>query len=130
MKKEEVPQDNHELLNGSKEIQYAVDEEGNYVRIKSSGWETKALILQQAHDDILADTEEAKELVMNGEKSPIYYFMIKNMMNVKLLAEYVGFSKFKVKRHLKVKVFNKLNDNTLIKYCEVFDINIDNLKNP
>ena len=39
MKKNEVPQDNGEF----KELCYAVDDKGNYITTKSTGWEPKSI---------------------------------------------------------------------------------------
>jgi hypothetical protein len=50
-------------------------------------------------------------------------------MDLTTLAGYVGIWKWKVKRHFKPNVFNKLNNKILSKYAEVFDITIDQLKN-
>ena len=49
-------------------------------------------------------------------------------MDVGILASYVGFWQWKVKRHFKPSVFKKLSDKTLNKYADAFDISIDELK--
>jgi hypothetical protein len=54
--------------------------------------------------------------------------MYKNRMDIPTLASVVGFFQFRVKRHLKAKNFVRLNNKILQKYCDVFDITIDELK--
>jgi len=131
MKINEVPQDDAHMLEGkTKEIQYAVDENGNYTRVKSVGWEPKNIIMQQAWDEVNENIEMALNEVKAGKKSPIYYFMHKNIMTVSLLAEYTGFFGWTVNRHFKPSIFAKLSDKKLEKYAEAFQLNhIDELKN-
>ena len=43
-------------------------------------------------------------------------------------ASYVGFWQWRVKRHLKPKVFKKLSEKTLQKYADVFEISLNELK--
>ena len=51
-----------------------------------------------------------------------------NKMDLSILSSYVGIWKWKVKRHFKPAVFQKLSDKTLAKYAEVFEISIEGLK--
>jgi hypothetical protein len=126
MKQNEVPQDEH-LLKVTKEIQYAVDENGNYVQIKSTGWDTKNTILKQAWEDIEDELEEARQDVIRGEKSPIYFYMKKNLLDVATLAAYTGFFRFTVKRHFKPLIFKKLNNRKLEKYAGAFNMKTEDL---
>ncbi len=73
MKKEEVPQCNENLSNGIKEIQYAVDEKGNYIQVKSSGWKPKNDALKQAVNLVDEQIEDARLQVIEGEKSPLFF---------------------------------------------------------
>ena len=129
MKKKDVPQDKGPLENISKEIVYAKNEQGEFEKTLSSGWDVKFGALDNAWSDLNDQTEKkARQLVLAKKKSPIYYFMHKNLMDRKVLAAYVGLSKFTVKRHLKFKNFIKLNDSVLSKYAEVFEISVEELK--
>jgi hypothetical protein len=65
-------------------------------------------------------TKEALQEVIQNKKSPIYFFMHREMMDISLLAEYMGFWKWKVKRHLKPSIFSKLDKEQLAKYAEIF----------
>jgi len=123
MRKNEVPQDDANMLDGkTRELQYALDEDGNYVEIKSVGWEPKNIVMQQAWDEVEENIKYALEEVEKGNKSPIFFFMYKNIMDVKILAEYTGFWVFSVKRHLKPNVFKKLPNSKLENYREVFKL--------
>jgi len=131
MKEKEVPQDQIKIF-GKKppDVQYAIDESGNYIRVKSAGWEPKNEVLRQAWEEVNENVEKARQAVTKGEKSPIFYFMHKNIMDISLLAEYTGLWRWKVKRHLKPGVFKKLKDSTLEKYKQAFRLDsIETLRN-
>lgn len=130
MKREEVPQDKSNLESANfRELCYAVDEDGKYTTEKSTGWEPKTVALNNAIEVINERIETAKNRVRAGETSPIEYYMELHKMDVGILASYVGFWQWKVKRHFKPKIFKKLSENTLNKYAEVFEITIEELRN-
>ncbi|RED43154.1 hypothetical protein DFQ10_10666 [Winogradskyella eximia] len=129
MKKNDVPQDDGGLEKDNiKELCYAVDEKGEYTTIKSTGWDPKTIALDNALQEINERINNAKERVLNGETSPIEYYMECHKMDIGILASYVGKFQWQVKNHFKVKKFNKLSEKTLAKYASVFDISIDQLK--
>lgn len=129
MKKEELPQDNSPLGNITRELCYVKDKDGKYTTDLSLGWDVKKAALENAWDDIHEQMEEAKQAVANGERSPIYYFMIKNLMDIPVLSGYTGFWGFTIKRHLKPGVFKRLSDKKLARYATAFEMSIDELKN-
>ena len=131
MKKEEVPQDDANMFEGkTRELQYALDEEGNYIAVKSVGWDAKNVVMQQAWDDVNEKINEARSEVMSGKKSVLYYHMVKNMMDVSLLAEYSGVWKFWVKRHLTPKGFRNIKEGTLNKYLSALNLtSLEDLQN-
>ncbi|WP_276168286.1 hypothetical protein [Zobellia alginiliquefaciens] len=130
MKKEEVPQDKGLLDSAqTKELTYAVDENGEYTTELSSGWDPKTIALSNAIKDIEERVAAAKERVKNNQTSPIEYYMELHKMDLPILSSYVGLWQWRVKRHFKPKVFQKLNQTTLQKYADVFDISIEELKN-
>jgi len=129
MKKKEVPQDKSSLESAnSRELYYAVDENGEYTTEKSSGWEPKTVALNNALEEINERIEDAKNRVIAGKTSPVEYYMELHKMDVGILASYVGFWPWKVKRHFKPSVFKDLSEKTLQKYAEVFEISVDELK--
>ncbi|MEX2589948.1 MAG: hypothetical protein WD334_07060, partial [Chitinophagales bacterium] len=128
--KKEVPQDDANLLEGKFQVvKYALDDNGNYVKVNSVGWEPENVALEQAWDEIGARVKEAHDAVKAGEKSPLYYYMIKNLMDPGLLSDYMGIAKWRVKRHLKPKVFAGLKASTHEKYARIFNISVKELLN-
>ncbi|CAM4243133.1 hypothetical protein ACU8V7_09610 [Zobellia nedashkovskayae] len=129
MKKEEVPQDKGLLESAqTKELTYAVDENGEYTTELSSGWDPKTIALSNAIKDIEERVANAKERVEKNKTSPIEYYMELHKMDLPILSSYVGLWQWRVKRHFKPKNFQKLNQKTLQKYADVFDISIEELK--
>ena len=131
MKKEEVPQDKSCFSHTDmKEVVYAVDKNGKYEKALSTGWEAKTIALNESLHLIQEQIENTIKKIKAGELSPIEYYMEHQRMDISILASYVGFWKWQVKRHLKSKVFRKLREKPLYKYAEVFNISVNELKNP
>ncbi len=130
MKKSEIPQDKSLLAGFTREVDYAVDESGRYTSALSTGWEVKTSALDLAWDDIKLRVKEAEEKVRSGGASPVLFFMELKLMDPGILSAYTGFWQWQVKRHMKAKVFNRLSDNKLQKYADLFEITIEELKNP
>jgi hypothetical protein len=128
MKKENVPQDVSSLGKITKEVCYATDSEGKYVKELSSGWDVKINALDVAWDDIAKRRNEAKQKVLANEASPILFFLEYRLMDIGLLADYTGFWGWQIKRHLKPEVFNSLSDKKLQKYAEAFNVTAADLK--
>ena len=130
MKKDNVPQDDGLLLEGNtREICYAVDENGKYVKVLSTGWEPKDIALRQALDFIEERAKKSKEKIENNQLSPIAYYLEKRVMDIKLLSQYTNILRWRVKRHLKPRVFKKLSREILKKYADAFEITVDELLN-
>jgi hypothetical protein len=127
MKKKEVPQDKGFMEGRFRDLTYAVDDDGKIIQVLSDGWEPKNEAMRQAMDLVREKTEEVRIRVMNGELSPVAYFMEKNIMDVKILADYAGLKKRRVRRHLKPRYFRQLDLDTLKRYADAFAISVDDL---
>lgn len=128
MKQENVPQDQSALGKLTKEVCYATDASGKYVTQLSSGWEVKATALDIAWKDIDGRVAQARQQVLDGQASPLLFFMEYRLMDMKLVADYTGFWQWQIKRHLKPDVFNQLSEKKLQKYAEAFNVSVANLK--
>jgi hypothetical protein len=129
MKKEDIPQDTGAFGKITKEVQYATDAAGNYSTGLSQGWEVKNSANDAAWEDIEERVRLAKERVMKKEVSPLLYFMELKLMDIKVLAGYTGFWGWQVRRHMQPSVFKKLSDRRLRRYADVFEVQVDDLKN-
>ena len=130
MKKQDLPQDESNLQSANMtEVLYVTDENDNYTTANSIGWDAKKAALEESMELINERIEEAKQNVANNLVSPIVYFMELNKMDIQVLAAYVNMWQWTVKRHAKPKNFKKLNDSTLKKYADAFEISVEELKN-
>ena len=127
MKITEVPQQPGMITDGRREICYAVDEDGNYVLTGSAGWVPKNIANSQAWEVIRDQVQDTVRKIRSGKRSPLAYYMVSNQMTPALLAQYVGFNRWRVQRHLKPSVFNKLKPEILKRYADVFDLPVEHL---
>jgi len=129
MKKDELPQDKSALENFTREVCYVKNKDGKYETDLSTGWETKKVALDKAWEEIDRRVEEAKQKVLNGEASPVLYYLELKLMDLPVLAGYTGFRGWQIKRHMKSSVFNKLSDKKLQVYADVFEVSLEDFKN-
>ncbi len=130
MKTKDVPQDNANLMEGKfQEPVYSLDEDGNYTTVRSVGWDPKNAVMLHAWEEVNERIEEVRQKVLDGQLSPLAFYMEKNIMDTSLVGKYMGFWSFKVKRHLKPKRFNKLSRQTLEKYADVFNLSVEEFTN-
>lgn len=128
MKLYQVPQDDENLMEGrSRELCYAVDENGRYIRVLSSGWAPKNAAMLQAWEQVGEAAQEAFEQVKAGRLSPLAYFMARGMFDLKLLSDYTGLSKRTIRAHLDPQQFRRLDGVTLAKYAEAFNMPVEEL---
>jgi hypothetical protein len=128
MKKEEIPQDDGALNKLTKEVCYVVDSSGKYVTGLSSGWEVKKEALDVAWNDIAQRIATARQQVLDGQASPVLFFMEYRLMDITTLAAYTGLWKWQIKKHMKPASFNKLSESKLKKYAEAFNTSPEDLK--
>ena len=128
MKAKDVPQDDANMLQGKlREPIYSLDENGNYTTVKSVGWNPKNEVMKEAWDQVNEKVEHARNKVLSGEMSPLGYYIEKNIMDIGLVAKYMGIWRWTVKRHLKPNIFARLKEETLEKYARVFNITKEQL---
>lgn len=127
MKQEEVPQDSC-LLDGQQEICYAVDASGHYVLAPTAGWEPSNVANVQAWEVIRFEVEATAAEVRAGRLSPLAFHMVRNQMDVALLADYVSLWRWRVRRHLRPEVFARLKPALLQRYADLFQITIAELQ--
>lgn len=126
----EVPQDPKDFREGDKlrKLVYAVGKDGAYTGVNSAGWEVENYAMKNAWDAVEEALSETEEKVKKGELSPIAYYMQKNLMDITLLARYMGKWKWQVQRHMKPAVFRSLDPDLIEKYAKTFNISTEELK--
>lgn len=129
MKIEDVPQD-LKYMKGTviRDIDYAVDDEGRYQQVQSSGWEPKNEALDITMEAIDEQCQEILADVRAGKVSPLAFHAARGLMDIDLLADYAGFSRRTVRKHFLPENFAKLDDETLATYADVLRISVEELK--
>ena len=127
MKVTEVPQD-ITYYEGVKRACYALNDEGKYVVVGSSGWSAEEVVNGLAVDDLAVTLEETRKAVLAGVKSPLCYHMELRQMNPDILGKTAGIAVFRVKRHFRPEIFNKLKPSVLERYAKALAITQEELK--
>ncbi len=110
-------------------LHYSVDDKGNWEGKMLANWGAKEIVNTQTWIIVQERINEAKRKVIEGEMSPIGFYMVKCIMDAKLCAEFTGFSARKVNKHLKPKVFASLKNEELKRYADAFEITVEELVN-
>jgi len=130
MKVDEVPQDGAYMIEGKiRDLCYVIDKDGRYTTSLSKGWAPKNEAIKLAWDLVFDEAAETRRKVLAGELSPIAFYMELNLMNASILSKYIGLPVRKVKKHLRMKGFNKLRPEMISRYEEVLNIQPGDLVN-
>ncbi|GAB1263660.1 hypothetical protein NBRC116493_31860 [Aurantivibrio infirmus] len=122
MKEDEVPQDNISTYAGHQKLLYAVDKNGSYTGVQSTGWQVEGEATLDAIEQINKDRLDAWQRVQDGQSSCLEFHMYNCRMDVALLAQTSGFFQWRIRRHFKPKVFHALSDSILNRYCEALNL--------
>lgn len=112
-----VPQEDNATLSGLRKAMYARDESGRLVIAASRGWEAEEIVTVHALEAFHAQAEAARARVMQGQASPLEYWMYARRMDVATLAQSTGFWQWRVRRHLQSRTFTKLSEKNLARYA-------------
>jgi hypothetical protein len=127
MKVKEVPQDGKRMLKTTL-VHYAVNDEGNFEKIPSDGWDPGYYAGFNLQEEFRELTAQAKERVKNNQSSPLDYFMYHASLDIDGLAQFMEISKRKVKKHLTLRGFDKLGDDMLERYALVLHTDVETIK--
>lgn len=127
MNAKEVPQD-ITYYEGERRACYALNDEGKYVIVTSTGWNDEAVVNGLAVDELAAALEETRLAVLAGVKSPLCYHMELRQMNPDILGKTAGIAVFRVKRHFRPDIFRKLKPSVLNRYAQALAVTPEELK--
>ncbi|NND67147.1 MAG: hypothetical protein HKN19_06130 [Halioglobus sp.] len=129
MREDEVPQDaENSTYGGSRKLLYARSGDGNFVGVKSAGWDVEAEATRMALDLLKSQCDDSWERAQRGVSAPLEYYMYYRRMDVALLAQTAGMARWRVRRHLKPQVFAKLPARILWRYAEALELPVDQLR--
>ena len=127
MKAKEVPQD-ITFYEGEKRACYALNDEGKYVIVPSTGWEYEAVVNGLAVEELAAHLEETRQAVLAGIVSSLCYHMESRQMNPQILARTAGIAVFRVKRHFRPEIFARLKPVLMARYAKALALSVEELK--
>ena len=122
--------ENELIYTYNREVFYHFDKEKGFTQQVEYQNPDNQVIIKQGWDAAEQRLDEVRQLVRIGKASPVAYYMEKILMEVPMLAAYMEMPKWRVRRHLRMKVFKKLKPEILAKYAEIFGIRIEELTNP
>lgn len=122
MKKDDVPQDNISTYAGHQKLFYAVEKDGEYTGVQSSGWDVEGEATLDAINVINADRQAAWQRAKDGISSPLEFHMYNCRMDLTLLAQATGLFKWRIKRHFNPENFKKLSEKNIANYCDALGL--------
>lgn len=128
MNEDEVPQDRIAAYGGRRKLMYALDRNGAYVAVPSSGWEVEAAATGSELAEIERMASDAWARASEGATSPLEYYMRVRRMDVALLASASGLSRWRVRRHFRTEIYRRLPDRVLARYADALGIDVATLR--
>lgn len=128
MRADEVPQDAQPGLDGHTRAIYARDVNGDYGRVESSGWEAESTATHLAIADFERGAADAVQRCRAGTTAPLEHHMYARRMDVPALADATGMARWRVRRHLRPRVFARLSTRLLARYAEALQLPAETLR--
>lgn len=123
----EIPKERNATLDGMEKVMYAKNDQGEFERF-NYGSSVEEFATQVAVEEYETLKKECLARIKQGISSPIEYFMYENRMDLPTLASAVGMFQWRVKRHLKMSVFQNMSDALLLRYADAFSLDLFYLK--
>jgi hypothetical protein len=127
MRDRDVPQEGNATLGGHHKAVYAAAEDGKLRLVLSRGWEVEEIVTRQAVEDLERHAEAARARALAGEASPLEYHMYRARMDVALLSQSTGLWGWRVRRHLRPRVFERLPLRLRQRYAEALGVTLEAL---
>jgi len=125
MRKNEVPQEQNQTLDGNRKAVYAIGEDGKYTTVPSDGWSVEEIVTSQAVEEFERLAKEALNRYREGKCSPLEYYMYSSRMDLSLLSQTTGFFQWTIKRDFKLSHFKKMSDKRAKIYADVLGMEVD-----
>jgi hypothetical protein len=127
MRDRDVPQEGNAALGGHRKAVYALAEDGRLRIVASRGWEAEEIVTRQAVEDLERRARAARARVLAGETSPLEYHMYRARMDVALLSQSTGLWRWRVRRHFRPRIFERLPLRLRQRYADALGIALEAL---
>lgn len=124
----DVPQEGNVTLEGHRKAVYARDAGGKIVAVGCAGWEVEEIVTLQAVEVLRQQAATARARALQGQASPLEYWMYARRMDLPLLSQSTGLWQWRVRRHFRPEIFARLNDVFLSRYADALGITVAQLK--
>ncbi len=128
MNHDEVPQDQVTYYGTARRAVYAVDRDGHYTTVASSGWDAEVVVNADAVAEFERLAAEARQRVIAGLASPLEYHMYAQRMDLPTLAQSSGIWRWRLRRHLRARIFPRLSSRCLQRYADALGLSIEQLQ--
>lgn len=128
MDKGSVPQDDSPTYAGHHKLLYAVDEQGRYTGVPSSGWDVEAYATLLAVTELDRLRDGAWQRARDGRTAALEYHMYRKRMEPATLAATTGLWRWRIRRHFHPQRFKKLSDAVLQRYAAVMGMTVSELR--
>lgn len=128
MRTDEVTQAPSTLLDGQARVVYAVDAQGQYQKVASSGWQPEEDAGLDEVNWFSRLAAETYQQAQQGQASALAYHMYRLRMDPQILAQATGLWGWRVKRHLQPKHFSKLSAKLLQRYADCLGLSVAQLQ--
>lgn len=116
------------ITNGLKIVSYVLNDRGKYELTPDFLWQPATVANHQAWEEIAKKITASQNKVAAGRVSCLHYYMTANQMDIGLVAQYTGQSRWKVLLHLVPFVFGRVSADTLRKYADMYKVSLDDLR--
>jgi len=115
------------MLEGHQRACYAVDEQGQYQIVGSTGWEVEKVVNGQANEEVRQAIVEALDRCRSGKASPLAYHMARRQMDTSVLSAYSGISRLRIYWHMRPGPFASLPADVLQRYADALNLPVDEI---
>ncbi len=126
--KQSVPQDHSSTYEGLSKLLYAMDENGKYVGVRSTGWEAESFSTELAVAEMNNQRDDAWKRAREGKTSALEYHMYRKRMDLDTLVMITGLWRWRVHRHFKPSIYAKLSEKVLSRYADALGVSIVELR--
>ncbi len=124
----DVPQEGNRTLGNLRKALYAKDANGRMVLVASKGSEVDETVTLQAVDRLRAFADDARKRCLAGQTAPLEVWMWTLRMDLPLLSQITGIWQWRIRRHLRPRIFARLSPELLQRYAQALGLHAEQLQ--
>jgi hypothetical protein len=124
----DVPQEGNRTLGNHRKALYAKDASGRMVLVASKGSEVDEAVTLQALERLHAFAEDARKRCLVGQVAPLEFWMWTQRMDLPLLSQATGIWQWRIRRHMRPRVFARLSSELLQRYAQALGLRVEQLQ--